>query len=296
MTKLIAYLRLVRIPNVFTVPGNALAGAALALVGTQQDVLWRPPLLAALAGCLIYLGGMAFNDVFDRSEDLRERPTRPIPSGQISVAGAVILGLLLHAAGIAAARSALPAAGQCAGLLVVATFAYNGVLKNGPLGALSMGLCRALNLLMGAFAVGWLGETPAPAVAALLLGLYVVAITRAAQGEVTGADATAAGKALERFLAVIAGGVAMALMGLLPAAVWAVVPLALLAAVLLRAATRLAQAPTGANVGGLIKTSVFGIVLLDVAFLWAAGALVAGGLVCLLLIPAWALGRYFYST
>ena len=165
-----------------------------------------------------------------------------------------------------------------------------------------MGLCRGLNLLMGAFAVGWTpllaGTAPqaAPLLAAVLLAAYVVAITRAAQGEVTGADATAAGKALERFLVVIAGGVGLAALGSLPGSAWAFVPLAALVAILARAATRLAQDPTGPNVGGLIKTSVFGIVLLDDALLLAAGATEAAILLPLLLVPAWLLGKAFYSA
>ncbi len=302
MNSVIAYLRLVRIPNVFTVPGDPLAGAALAMIGAPAQAPWRGPLLAALAGCLIYLAGMAFNDVFDREEDARERPNRPIPAGQASVAGASLLGLMLHGGGIAAAWSASPMAGQCAVALVAATFLYNATLKSGPLGPLAMGLCRGLNLLMGAFAVGWTpllaGTAPqaAPLLAAVLLAAYVVAITRAAQGEVTGADATAAGKALERFLVVIAGGVGLAALGSLPGSAWAFVPLAALVAILARAATRLAQDPTGPNVGGLIKTSVFGIVLLDDALLLAAGATEAAILLPLLLVPAWLLGKAFYSA
>lgn len=300
MSTLIAYLRLVRIPNVFTVPGDPLAGAALALVGATVPAPTRGPLLAAAAGCLIYLAGMAFNDVFDREEDARDRRSRPIPSGQVSVAGASLLGLLLIAGGLAAAWQASPMAGQCAVALVIATFAYNGALKSGPAGPLAMGLCRGLNLLMGAFAVGW---TPAgatahagPWVAAVLLAAYVVAITRAAEGEVTGADATAAGKALERFLAVIAGGVVLACLGVFPAEAGALAPLALLVLLLTRAATGLAQDPSGPNVGGLIKTSVFGIVLLDAAWLFAAGFPGLAAMVALLLVPAWALGKAFYST
>ncbi len=313
MSRGAAYLRLVRIPNVFTALGDPLAGAAVATwaclsVGAPVTplwagmVAWRGPLLCALAGGLIYLAGMAFNDVFDREEDLRDRPTRPIPAGEVSATAAATLGALLHAAGMWVAWSAAPAAGVGAAALVCATFLYNGVLKGGPLGPLAMGLCRSLNLLVGALATGW-RPTPgaaaagaAPLVAAVLMLAYVGAITRAAEGEVSGLDEAAAGRALERFTAVLVGGVALAATGALPAAPLALIPLLALFAALLRSATRMAQEPIGANVGGLVKASVFGIVMLDAALLLAAGAVTAGFATTLLLVPAALLGRTFHST
>ena len=313
MKTLIAYLRLVRIPNVFTVPGDPLAGAAVATWALMQagapatpmgamSAGWRAPFLCALAGSLIYLAGMAFNDIFDAEEDRRERPERPIPSGQVSVGGAGVLGLLLHAGGLAAAWTASPAAGKCAVALVVATFAYNGALKSGPLGATAMGLCRALNLLMGAFAVGWSPrpagtlQEAAPLLAAFLLLAYVVAITRTAEGEVSGLDATAAGRALERFLVIVAAGIGLAALGGLPGSIWGIAPLVVLVYLLGRAAARLAKDPRGPNVGGMIKASVFGIVLFDDALLFAVEAWPVDVALPLLLIPATILGRAFYST
>ena len=97
-------LRLGRVSNLPTVWTNTLAGIVLAS-GTLVDAR-APLLLVALS--LFYVGGMYLNDAFDAELDAKERPERPIPSGQISartvfIAGFAMLGLgllLLMAAGL----------------------------------------------------------------------------------------------------------------------------------------------------------------------------------------------------
>jgi 4-hydroxybenzoate polyprenyltransferase len=74
------YLKIGRVSNLPTVWTNVLAGAFLS--GHAADVttlLW-----VMLAITLFYTGGMYLNDAFDADIDARERPNRPIPSGQIS--------------------------------------------------------------------------------------------------------------------------------------------------------------------------------------------------------------------
>ena len=95
---MIAYLKLLRLPNVFT----ALADIAMgfALVRQQAD----PPglLLCLLASSgFLYLAGMVLNDVWDVEIDRRERPTRPIPSGDVPLNTARMLGFALLSAGVA---------------------------------------------------------------------------------------------------------------------------------------------------------------------------------------------------
>jgi 4-hydroxybenzoate polyprenyltransferase len=293
VSKLTQALRLVRIPNVFTVPGDPLAGAALA-AAAGAEIAWGGPLLAAAAGSCIYLGGMAFNDVFDRTEDALERPGRPIPSGAIRVSEAVTLGALLHAAGLGLAFLAGPAVAVTAAVLVVATFAYNARAKAGPLGPFTMGLCRGLNLLMGALALAPL--SPPPLIAAILLLAYVSVITVAARGEVGGAGGSAVTRAGVGFTAVLGAGVAVALTGKLPAHPLGLVPLLALAGVLGARIGALAREPTGARVGMLIKASVMGIVLFDASLAAAAGRAELACAIAALLIPALWLGKRFYST
>src|ERR1700680_4378343 len=90
-------LKLGRVSNLPTVWTNALAGTVLA-GGAADD---RRVALVALAMSLLYVGGMYLNDYFDRDIDARERPTRPIPSGDISASVVAIIGFALLAVGVA---------------------------------------------------------------------------------------------------------------------------------------------------------------------------------------------------
>ncbi|MFE7995466.1 prenyltransferase, partial [Streptomyces shenzhenensis] len=73
-----AWAELLRLPALFTVPGDALAGAAA--------VAARPgprTLLAIGSSLCLYAAGLAPNDWAARDEDAAERPHRPLPSGRI---------------------------------------------------------------------------------------------------------------------------------------------------------------------------------------------------------------------
>src|SRR5574339_414061 len=97
------YLRLGRVSNLPTVWTNVLAGVSVA----------REPLaFLALALSLFYIGGMYLNDAFDREIDARERPERPIPSGQVKATTVFAVGYGLLAAGLAALATEAAWAGQ----------------------------------------------------------------------------------------------------------------------------------------------------------------------------------------
>ena len=186
---MLAYLQLIRMPTVFT----AMADIVLGYVLTHRFIVgpdgWDDPakffgLLAS--SCCLYLAGMVFNDVFDRKQDAAERPSRPIPSGRVSLVSAVVLGTVLMIAGVAAAATVTRVSLQVAGLLVVAILAYDCVLKRTPLAPLAMGLCRALNVMLGAsdhefWKPFFLG--PPQTYAAAFLGLYIVGVTLFARTE-----------------------------------------------------------------------------------------------------------------
>ncbi|MGW1862898.1 UbiA family prenyltransferase, partial [Streptomyces collinus] len=74
-----AWAELLRLPALFTVPGDVLAGAAAVSGRTGPRTL-----LAAGSSLCLYEAGMALNDWADREEDAAERPHRPLPSGRIS--------------------------------------------------------------------------------------------------------------------------------------------------------------------------------------------------------------------
>ncbi|WP_169980257.1 SCO3242 family prenyltransferase [Microbispora sp. H10836] len=170
-----AWLELVRAPAALSVPGDTLAGAAVA--GRPA----RPGLAAA--SVLLYWAGMALNDWSDRKLDAKERPERPIPSGRISPEGALGLAVALTGAGVATAAVAGGRRGLAlAGLLAGAAWAYDLRLKHTVAGPAAMAACRALDVLLGAGP-----RTRAAAPMALAVGAHTYGITLLGRAEVDGA-------------------------------------------------------------------------------------------------------------
>ncbi|MFE9304664.1 SCO3242 family prenyltransferase [Streptomyces sp. NPDC006856] len=181
-----AWAELLRVSALFSVPGDALAGAAA--VGRRPG---RGTALAIGASLCLYEAGMALNDWADRDEDAVDRPHRPIPSGRISPAAALGAAGLLTAAGLAlAARAGRPALTVATGLAAT-VWAYDLRLKHTKAGPAAMAAARSLDLLLGAAATA----TPPPSAGA------TVTAGRAPGGRRTGdraagAPAPASGNAL----------------------------------------------------------------------------------------------------
>jgi len=175
---LAAWAQLLRLPNLFTVPGDPLAGFVLAggLAGAA-DILTVGPCLAA--SVLLYAAGLILNDVFDRKQDARDRPARPIPSGRVSPPAAVIVALVLAAGGIALAGTVSLGAAAVAVALALAILAYDAVAKHiRILGPVTMGLCRGLSLLLGATAAGAPGMARwSVTLAGALITAYIALVT-----------------------------------------------------------------------------------------------------------------------
>jgi 4-hydroxybenzoate polyprenyltransferase len=148
-TKLRAWLQLFRVPNLFTVPGDPLAGFLIA-TGGRLDTR---ALCAVLASLAFYAAGLAMNDLADFAEDQRERPKRPLPSGAIPRRAAWIVTVNLVLFGLALCYLAGPAALLMGIGTVLGIVLYNFLTKRIPVvGALNMGVCRGLSLLLGAAA------------------------------------------------------------------------------------------------------------------------------------------------
>lgn len=178
-----AWLELVRLPNLFTVPGDPLAGFILAsaLAPDLRLVTALPCLVSSL--CL-YIAGLALNDIVDRREDAIHRPARPLPSGRITPAAALSLAVLSGAAGLAAAALAGTATLAVAVLLAAAVILYNAAAKRSPFfGPLAMGLCRGLSLLLGAAGVEGLWFSMPVVIAAACLFCYISSVTIIASRE-----------------------------------------------------------------------------------------------------------------
>ncbi|MCC5845795.1 MAG: UbiA family prenyltransferase [Verrucomicrobia bacterium] len=148
MQRLLAWLRLLRLPNVLTVPGDVLAGAVLAGRDLHEVGLTLPGV------SLAYLFGMVLNDVWDVNLDRIERPERPLPSGEISRRqAAVACGVLGIGALAVQPNSAMV---FLLGLIV----AYTLLKGRTPVfGRVLMGLCRGTALWLGAGAP-WLMSFP----------------------------------------------------------------------------------------------------------------------------------------
>ncbi|MFC9220528.1 SCO3242 family prenyltransferase [Streptomyces hygroscopicus] len=150
------WAELLRISALFTVPGDALAGAAA--VGRGPN---RGTALAVCASLCLYEAGMALNDWADRDIDAVERPGRPLPSGRIAPAAALAAATGLTAAGLACAAAAGRPALATATALAGTVWAYDLGLKNTLAGPPTMAATRALDLLLGAAATT--PVTPRPA-------------------------------------------------------------------------------------------------------------------------------------
>jgi 4-hydroxybenzoate polyprenyltransferase len=184
-----AWLALLRVPNLFTVPGDVVAGFLLArpFAGAAE---WSSLALLVAASLCLYSAGLILNDWWDVEEDKAERPGRPLASGQIapSTALAVSIILILLALGLAAVvgTGALVVAATLAALVLF----YNGVARRVPmlapvLAPVTMGLCRGANLLLGASLI-FPGIPVAAMTAAGILTLYIIALTVAASRETEG--------------------------------------------------------------------------------------------------------------
>jgi 4-hydroxybenzoate polyprenyltransferase len=179
------YLELVRAPAILTVLGDTVAGGSAAghALGGRRIVL-------PLASACLYAGGMALNDYADRETDARERPERPIPSGRISAPNALTAAAALTVAGLGLTAAGGGRRAFAVGLpLAAAIWTYDLLAKNHAVsGALTMGSCRALDVLMGAGS----GHLRPALAAAGIMGGHTVAVTLLSRGEVEGTTTTTA--------------------------------------------------------------------------------------------------------
>ncbi|WP_237330884.1 SCO3242 family prenyltransferase [Streptomyces sp. BA2] len=198
------WAELLRVSALFTVPGDAIAGAAAA--GLRPN---RRTLLAIAASLSLYEAGMALNDWADREEDAVERPHRPLPSGRIAPAAALGAAAALTAGGLALAAAAGRPALTVATGLAATVWAYDLGLKHTPAGPAAMATARALDLLLGAAATAADSSSSASAKlattrrpftgpglraavpTALVLGAHTLAVTAVSRREAQGGSTTA---------------------------------------------------------------------------------------------------------
>ena len=160
------WLRLLRLPNLFTAPGDSLAGYFLAttFIGNKTVSLWTIVLLA-VTSVFIYAFGVVMNDLVDYQEDCIHRPERPLPSGRINRQQAtgicvqlwIIASICCPGSSISIFLLHIDSNSLFVFVVLFITIAlYNMWLKHYRLaGSIAMGLCRGLNFLLGVAATGY---------------------------------------------------------------------------------------------------------------------------------------------
>ena len=173
-----AWLRFFRVVNLPTVPGDVFVGAAAASCSTPALPDWRAISVASLASVLLYMFGLADNDIVGAATDT----DRPIPQGLISLKAARIARALCLVFALAVAIAfGLP---QIWWVPFVG-IAVSIILYNRTKWPLVMGLCRGFNLLCG-FAAAYHALPPnriGAIVAAAIWTLYIFAVTKYSEGE-----------------------------------------------------------------------------------------------------------------
>jgi 4-hydroxybenzoate polyprenyltransferase len=279
--------------NIVTAVSDILAGVAvsgflLAPPADYASVVW---LIIATIG--LYGGGVVMNDVFDAELDAVERPERPIPSGLISKAEGIVLGLVLLTAGIFCAFLVSPLSGVLAFTITVAALLYDKWGKHhSVLGPLNMGICRGLNLLLGLSILPvQVGEYY---YLALVPIIYIAAITMISQGEVHG------GKRSTLFIAAalyllsmasilyVASAREQAIATLIFIVIWA-----LMVFLPLKKALR---KPEGRMLGRAVKAGVLALILMNAAWASAFGVTYLALMIVLLLPLSILLAKVFAVT
>ncbi len=304
-----AYAELVRLPNLPTAAADVLMGSIVVCGGLRPA---GPVALLVAASCLLYLGGMALNDVADAAVDAGERPRRPIPSGRVSHRGATVLAWSLLVAGVVAAWlvsywTGAWRPGIVGSSLALAIVLYDVALKRAPVGPLAMGACRTVNVLLGmSLAVDVGGGQPrawsaAEWVIAAGIGVYIAGVTWFARTEAT----RSARPRLALGMAVMLVG--MAVVASLPWWLAAGTRLAvaergwyllwaLLALVIARRCTLAIVRPGPRRVQAAVRHGLHSLVMLDAAVSLAFGGVYWGCVVLLLLAPTLLLAQPFDST
>ena len=195
--RIMPWLRLLRLPNLFTAPGDSLAGyfLASAFIGNKTVSLWTIVLLA-VTSVFIYAFGVVMNDLVDYQEDCIHRPERPLPSGRINRQQAtwicvqlwIIASICCPGSSISIFLLHIDSNSLFVFVVLFITIAlYNMWLKHYRLaGSIAMGLCRGLNFLLGVTATGYgvsLGKIWPVFVPFAAITAYIAAVTWLADKE-----------------------------------------------------------------------------------------------------------------
>jgi 4-hydroxybenzoate polyprenyltransferase len=166
-------------------------------------------------------------------------------------------------------------------------------------GSANMGACRLLNVVLGASAAAparietWIWFV---APVALLVFLYITAVTLLATGEVWGGNRVISSLVFGAIVVVIGAVVWLGLTDRLAEPILSLPFLALFAAATLWVVGRVVRAPTAPNIRQAIKVCVLSLILLDAAIAAGAGGLAYGLGVAVLIVPSLYAARLYAVT
>ena len=168
--EIMPWLRLLRVQRLFMSIGEPLAGACLAAVMARTELSFWTLLDVCFCSIAITAFGMIQNDWCDLVSDRRLHPDRPLPMRQIPVLAAAIVALACVIVAICLALVSGQRVFLVAVMMIVVASVYNYTIKNTLVGAsVGMGICRALNVMLGASLIG---ISPAVFVLMLAVGAY----------------------------------------------------------------------------------------------------------------------------
>ena len=254
------------------------------------------------------MSGMVLNDWWDRDVDQTLRPERPIPAGHISPDFAFIAYVILTFAGLAFAAFVSPISFRICICLIVCIALYDCALKQTTIAPLIMGLCRSLNLLLGASSLA-VSPIDAPAIfeaptimIAISLGIFISGVTWFARDESTGENRGMLTMGMSLMILGIVGFIAAPLIYEIAASRSALLRYIAIVALVglpitMRASAALRQ-PQPVKIGKTIGTALRSLILFDAAFayLFSHCQIAYPVVILLLLIPAVLLSRWVSPT
>lgn len=276
-SKAASYIELLKLPYASTALADPFAGLIVAS-SSAIDVFKLPYLLAA--SLLIHMGGSALNGFAASRQRAHGGPT----DGHTAPAGALTLGFVLIVAGVAAATGAGLIPFLISLALSVSVAACNTSLKNeGPAQAASMGVSRALNLMLGMSA----GVVEGAAMFAMPFIIFAFVFTASLLSGRTGEDLSPRAGQLLGWIAAC-----LALEYLLVSGHFS--GEGLLFATLFHVVSGIAVMSahsTGARSGSAAQSLMISIPLLDASFSSGISGVMAGFPVAAMALPAVALSR-----
>ena len=302
---LIAWLRIFRIPNIFTVPGEAVAGYLLC----RGDISKNEFIYLIIASISFYVFGLVTNDIADIREDSKSSPGRPLPSGDISISSASYASLILIL--LALGFAFLVGSGTfTVGLVILAAIlGYNFLSTRGSLfpGPLLLSFCRLLNIMLGVTAAG--NELFRPVMLMTLLvceTLFILGVSIAASVENKPDKAyTMSGAIIIYFshLVFIAGAMLSVekmireyTKELPPAVILGILIWGISVVISLKTTfrwfTNSNRVRLSSNIGALIRN----LILIQAAACAFGGFIHPAIWICLLIVPCYILSRFFYQS